>query len=1115
MSNKRVITVALAALLLPAVAVPVSAQFLYGSLVGAIEDSSGAVIPEAKVQITNSGTAQSKETSTGADGSYMFTDLQPGTYSVAVSAKGFRTARAHEVAVTINTVSRLDVRLQVGEVTESVTISAEGALIQTDKADVHSNLGVREVTQLPISGYRNYQALINLVPGSTPASYQNAVIGSPARALGTNINGTTNSTNNTRLDGASNQRASLPHQTLYVPPVESIETVNIATNSFDADQGLAGGAAITVTTKSGTNEMHGALWEHFGNSRLNARNFFYLGERNPKNIINVYGANLGGPIVRDKLFFFGSFEGMRERSNYSAILTVATPEMRAGNFAPYGVTIYDPLTGSPDGSGRTPFANNVIPPARHSSITRKMQDLIPAPNQPGTAGNYFSSKPVSFNRDNYDIKINWNASSKGQLWGKYSAMNALVTAEWSLGEAGGNGMVNGGGAGRGEVLAQVATLGGVYTFSPAFLMDGTVAYSRDPLTLIGPDYGSNFGLDVLGIPGTNGPDIRQSGMPQFLVSGFETFGNGHAYLPKLVKNNYWAYTLNFGHVRGAHDMRFGLDITRWQVNQWHPEVGGNGPRGRFNFDGGITALRGGAAPNMFNAWAGYLLGLSSSMGKSIKSYDSTPRIWMQGYYFRDRWQATRRLTLTLGMRWEYFPVMSRAFTGIERYDPETNLVHVGGLGNVPHNAGIEASKRHFAPRLGVAYRMGQKAVIRAGYGISIDPYPWSTAESLLFPYPVIVNEDFLANTLQSVGPIERGIPPVVAPDLSQGVVPLPPTATTVTVPKGTFDRGYIQSFNFTFERQLPWGFTGSAGYVGTRTIHQNTRVNINASTPGRGQEGRPLSAKFGRRVDTMVFRPFQTATFDSLQTRLDRQFGAAGTLRVVYTWSKAINWTDGAGGTLLWNDPTVLARNRAVAGYDRTHVFRGAWALELPFGAGKKWVSQAGVARALLGGWQVNGIFSSYTGTPFTISAAGTSLNAPGQTQTADQVKPMVEKLGGIGRNVPFYDPTAFASVTAVRYGNSGRNILRGPGVVNLDFGLARNFSLTERFKLQFRAEAFNLTNTPHFGNPSTNVSNVRYRPDGTIADLGNFMSITSASSIANSVDGGERQIRFALRLNF
>ena len=265
----------------------------------------------------------------------------------------------------------------------------------------------------------------------------------------------------------------------------------------------------------------------------------------------------------------------------------------------------------------------------------------------------------------------------------------------------------------------------------------------------------------------------------------------------------------------------------------------------------------------------------------------------------------------------------------------------------------------------------------------------------------------------------------------------------------------------------------------------------------------------------MVFQPFQTATFDSLQTRLDRQFGAAGTLRVVYTWSKAINWTDGAGGTLLWNDPAVMSRNRAAASYDRTHVFRGAWALELPFGAGKKLVSEAGAARAILGGWQVNGIFSSYTGTPITITAAGASLNAPGQTQTADQVKPAVEKLGGIGLNVPFYDPMAFASVTQVRYGNSGRNILRGPGVVNLDFGLARNFSLSERFKLQFRAEAFNLTNTPHFGNPATNVSNVRFRPDGTIADLGNFMSITSASSIANSVDGGERQIRFALRLNF
>jgi hypothetical protein len=1096
------------ALLFSLGAAPLTAQFLYGSLVGTVEDSSGAAVPKATVQITNTGTGQTREVTT-SDVGYSFTDLQPGTYSVIVSVQGFRTARVPDVTVTINTVARLNVRLQVGELSESVTVRADTVALQTDKADVHTNLGSREVTQLPISGYRNYQTLINLVPGSTPAFYQNAVIGSPARALGTQINGTTSSTNNTRLDGASNQRASLPHQTLYVPPVESIETVNVATNSFDADQGLAGGAAITVSTKSGTNELHGALWEHIGNSRLNAKNFFYLDERNPKNIVNLYGANLGGPIRRDKLFFFGSFEGLRERSNFSRIMTIPTAEMRAGNFAPYGVTIYDPQTGSADGSGRTPFSGNVVPPARQSAIARRMQEFIPAANQPGTSSNYFNSTPTSFNRDNYDLKINWNASRKGQLWGKYSAMNALVTAEWSLGAAGGTGMINGGGAGRGEVLAQVATLGGVYTFSPTFLMDGTISYSRDPLTLIGPDYGTNFGLDVLGIPGTNGPDIRQSGIPMFVVSGFETFGNGHEYLPKLVKNNYWAYTANFGWNRSSHDMRFGIDITRWQVNQWHPETGGNGPRGRFNFDGGITALRGGAAPNMFHAWAGYLLGLPSSMGKSIQAYDSTPRIWMQGLYFRDRWQATRKLTLTLGLRWEYFPVMSRASTGIERYDWETNDVFVGGLGSVPRNAGVSASRRHFAPRLGIAYRLGPKDVIRAGYGISIDPYPWSTAESLLFPYPVIVNTDFNSNALQTVGPIASGIPTVVAPDLSTGVVKLPTTATTVTIPKGTFDRGYIQSFNFTYERQLPGGFTGSAGYVGTRTIHQNARVNINASTPGGGQDGRPLALKFGRRVDTNVFQPFQTATYDSLQTRLDRQFGAGSTVRVIYTWAKAINWTDGAGGTLTWNDPAAMYRNRAVAGYDRTHMFRAAWVYVVPFSSNSR------ITRALLGGWQVNGIFSAYTGTPFTVAASGTSLNAPGNTQTADQIKPVVEKLGGVGRNVAFYDPLAFASVTEVRYGTSGRNILRGPGVVNLDAGLARNFSLTERWKLQFRAEAFNLSNTPHFANPSTNVSNVRFRPDGTISDLGNFLSITSALSAANSTEAGERQFRFALRISF
>lgn len=293
---------------------PLPAQVLYGTLTGTVEDSSGAIVPNIEVRVSNEAVGASRVVQTNESGTFTVTNLVPGRYLLEIQAPGFRPIRRNGIDVTVNTVTRADYRLQVGDTTESVNVEANTAALQTDKADVHVDLGAKEITQLPIGGYRNYQTLINLVPGATPAGYQNAVVGSPGRALTTNVNGTTRNNNNTRLDGAYNMRAHLPHQTLYVPPVESIETVNISTNSFDAEQGFAGGAAVNVITKSGTNDLHGVFFENFGNSALNAKNFFYLQPKKAKYVFNTYGGTLGGPIVRNKLFFFGSWEGMRERS---------------------------------------------------------------------------------------------------------------------------------------------------------------------------------------------------------------------------------------------------------------------------------------------------------------------------------------------------------------------------------------------------------------------------------------------------------------------------------------------------------------------------------------------------------------------------------------------------------------------------------------------------------------------------------------------------------------------------------------------------------------------------------------------------------------------------------
>jgi hypothetical protein len=447
--------------------------------------------------------------------------------------------------------------------------------------------------------------------------------------------------------------------------------------------------------------------------------------------------------------------------------------------------------------------------------------------------------------------------------------------------------------------------------------------------------------------------------------------------------------------------------------------------------------------------------------------------------------------------------MTRADTGLERYDWTTNIVTVGGLGNVPKNNGMTTSKKLFAPRFGIAWRMSDKTVLRSGYGISVDPY--QMIDALLFPFPVVVAQDFsAANTFVPLGTLASGIPPVDVPDLSTGTLTLPPNVLTATLESGLYRRGYIQSFNFILERELPGKFIVSAGYVGTRTVRQTISRDINAAPVNGGNAGRPLFPAFGRIAATSVIAPSASATYDSLQARLDRTLAGGALIKIAYTWSKAINMADNSGGGLSFNHAEVFARNRALAGYDRTHNLRAAVVSELPFGKGKPMLGNSAVGSALLGGWQLSGIFSSYSGTPFTVTASATSLNAPANTQTADQVKPEVQKLGDVGSSARFYDPAAFASVTAPRYGTTGRNLLRGPGTVNLDATLARNFAITERWQLQLRAEAYNLTNTPSFNNPNANVSTPA-----------SFMTITSARNRSGSIEGGERAMRFGLRLSF
>jgi len=1133
-------------LLAPVFVPRLNAQVLYGSVGGTVTDQTGGVVPGATVTITNTQTGQSREGTTDATGSYSIPNLLEGRYDLSVKMTGFRNYLEKGITVSINTVRRANITLQVGQVTDTVTVEASAAVLQTTKADVSVNLEAIAVENLPLGNYRNYQTLINLVPGATPGALQNAVTDTPGRSLTTNVNGMERGSNNTRLDGAANILITMPHHTVYVAPAESIETVNISTNNFDAEQGITGGAAVTVATKSGTNDFHGSLFGMHDNSAL--RTFRWDENRaravkKPKGIQNIDGYSIGGPIVKNKLFFFTDWEGTFQRLGYSTTLSVPPADYRAGDFSrklgaqvldakgnPILVQttegasvplqrgmVFDPYSGNLDGTGRKVISSagklNVIPTSRLNYATTTLLGYVPLPNLAGDNTNYYTSNTQAVNRNNFDAKVNWNRNEKHQVWFKYSMMRGLVTCQPGLGlQAQGSGLCTGGGVGTGDTQVQLATIGSTYTFSPKFLFDGTFGWTRFGQVVDPGNLDKNYGLDVLKIPGTNGSDPKEGGVPYFSVTDVATMGNSEGWNPVQRNDQSLTWSLNFNKIQGNHDIRFGMDLMHHFMNHWQPELG-CGPRGCFGFGNAITAFNPaalrdsvgftGGTPSFENAWnsmAAFMLGAASSSGKSPQYIKMTSMENTWAFYVRDRWRATPKLTLNIGLRWELYPTRTRAQgMGIESYDPNTNDVLIGGKGGLPQDMGVGYSKKLFAPRIGFAYQATNNMVLRGGYGITFHSHPWG-AQALRGFYPLTLVANFggvngyqpvttdpnyvkagIPN--QPLGP-NVGIPSICCPDVEKGRIPLPLSAE-MGYPEANkqMKRGYIESWNFTIEHKLPGEIVGSVAYVGSQSINGFAFTQLNASQwPGAGNNSRPGYIKFGRTANTRLWNGSSHADYHSLQATVNRRFTSGLFLKGAYTYSHAIADTSyGDWTTFSFNALNQMYRNRTNAPFNRPQMLQLAYVYELPFGTGKKW-AQDGAARAILGGWQINGIFSAVKGGQFSLSASGTSLNMNSNPQTPDQIKPEVAKLGNVG-DLPFFDTTAFANITDVRFGNVGLLTMRGPGAINMDFSLFRSFRITERFKAEFRAEGFNISNTPHFGNPNGSVTNVNFGKILGVAD--------------------------------
>ena len=1116
------------------------AQVLYGTLTGTVTDPTGAVIVGAQVTASEVQSGVSQTTATDSNGTYRFPALLPGTYKVTITAKGFSTQETPGVQITGNEVTRVPAALKTASSTQEVVVTTEAPLMQTDKADVHTDITARQIENLPIMGTQggNFQSLLRTIPGAGLTAETNSSAGNPQRAINVPMNGLSIQSSNTRIDGVQDAYPWLPANVAYVPPSDAIENVQVVTNSFDAEQGMAGGAAVNVQIKSGTNRFHGEVHEFHTDQNFAARNYFSTDTSNPafkkknRNNQNQFGGAVGGPILRDKLFFFTDYERTTQRGLAGPqTRTLPTAAMITGDFRnlPGNPVIYDPATGDAHGANKQQVSCNGvlnticlgrIDPAAAAMI-KLLQPLVG--QEVATSndlGNWTGNGTALFNRDNLDAKVNYVPTSNSTVFGRYSFSRTLVYDPPLLGPAIGD-ATNGGQLGNAPGLVQQIGLGVTHTFTPNLLIDWNFGFTRQRL-------GSTFdltsakGLVDLGIPGTNnagatGDPSLYYGLPGFIFPtgnaspsttsntspAGAALGNAQPANPFLFRDQQFVTGANLSWNKGKHSFRGGLEWDHSQINHFQPQGGTfQEPRGAFEFNGYVTAVQG-STPTWFNSWADFLLGLPSGTGKARSLFNPNALRWsVWAWYLQDRYQVTPKLTLSLGVRWEYYPFgYSDNGKGLRVLDLNTGNVSIGGYGSVPRNDGIDTGHGEFLPRLGATYRFNPSTVLRVGYGMSADPYTWHVLRNA---YPsVLLDSNSPANTADYVPAasltglngtglgsgsynVPKGIQLIALPDLSSGTVKLPTSAGTTTIPN-PFNRGFISSYNLTIEQQLQNNLTLNIGYVGTYDVRPVINMNANASLPGTGSAGGLLSQKWGANYTAgiNVLRPYLHARYDSLQTQLIYRFAGGSNLTASYTWGKAMDYAENedlGGLAYPYPDPKIIQMNYAPASFDRTNNLEISSVIALPFGKGEPWV-QSGPGSWILGGWLVNPVISAMSGFPFTVSAGG-NLNANGSGQTADLIKPF-KKLGGkpprtgvtcSDPSCEYFDPSSFgapviSSAATAHYGNTKRNEFRGPGFFNMNLSIVRDFKIREFATLQIRGDAMSFTNTPHFNNPGASCN--------------------------------------------
>lgn len=1093
-------------------------QAVTGSLLGTVTDASGAAVPSAKVTATEINTGISRVIETGASGTYSFPSLDPGTYRITVERTGFRTAIREGMDVLVNTSVRGDMTLQIGAASESITVSAETALLQTDRADTGRKIETVQLASLPLGYNRNFQSMLNLVPGTTRAFQPHSEFFNSQGSLTTQVNGVSRLGNNVQFEGVdNNHRTGL--LTVLIPPIEALQNVDVSTSNYEAELGRAGGAVTNIILKSGTNDLHGGAYWFHSDSALGARETFQ--PTKPVTTYNYYGANLGGPIIKNRTFYFGDYLQVKDRRGDGYVISLPNADFRAGDFSSVAsrALIYDPNTGNRDtGVGRTPFPNNQIPDSRISPIAKRILALAPLPNlNTNLTNNYASATTRKKDQDSFDVKVDHMQTDKDRFSVRYSLQRPVVTDPGRFGIAGGGGK---GFAATGINRTQSAAINYSRLFSATLIMDARMGFIRYSNRAENLDIGTNAS-DAIGIKGAN-LDRWTSGLTSISVGGYADPYVGYSgSVPWNRAETGFNWVANFTKIKSNHTFKWGVDLRRTREELLQTQDAG-GPRGEFQFRNNQTSTPGAPVLDQINSMASFLLDVPSLFRRDLAVQFPTQRLWMLFSYFQDKWQVNQKLTVDLGLRHEFYPPGTpRLKGGWSNYDFNNNTFLVAGYGNIPMNLGRQTNGAEFAPRVGFAYRANSKTVFRGGFGMSWIPFPdnklaWDN-------YPVKQSNSYSAlNTYGQAqtapgvyGSMATGFPaPIIVSIPDSGIIPAnTPALLSQNINSAIpldYKESYIEAWNFAIQRQLPGSFTLETAYVGNHTVRAPVGYNENAGMVlNGGAAGRPLYAKFGKNADVFLRYAGYSNNYNSLQVKLDRRFTNGFMLTTAYTYSKALGYSSEDGG--LWNY-IQPRRSYSRLDFDRTHAFVQSYVYDLPFGKDKRWL-QSGVGRWILGDWQVNGVLSLMTGRPFTFGT-NVSPNASGNSLTPDQIGP-ITVLGNIAGNAGsalWFDTSAFrqpldADGKTPHWGNLGRNNFNGPGLFNLDLSVFRKFQITERLRGELRGEATNFTNTPAFGNPNATLGSADFgKVTGTLAGL-----------IANQGVGGtgSRAVQLGLRLLF